>query len=395
MHPTIQRTDARGRWARAPHTRQLKDRQPRNRALLGTTLMVAWLLLSGCGQTGAPVPPSLALPEPVTDLAAARVDNRVTLRWTMPRRTTDKLLLKGPQPVHICRKIGDGPCLEVANVSLPPEKPASYNDILPADLSTGPARLLTYFIQVRSRHGRSAGESNPAFTAAGAAPPPFTGFRGEIQADGVLLQWQPAPLTGDDPKVRIQRTLLSTPNPAKPDARSNSPLGPNSSNTPVKEQTLVVRMTGDKDAGNALDSDAAFDQRYSYRVSRTATVALAGKSVEVEGPASPEIAVDTRDVFPPRPPSDLAAVSVPEEGAIDLSWSPNTEPDLAGYAAYRSENGAPSQRISGAKPLDTPAFRDQTAQAGHEYAYTVTALDRDGNESAHSTEAKEALPPKP
>src|SRR5277367_4177762 len=75
------------------------------------------LLLSACGQTGTPLAPSLQLPTPVSDLTATRVGDRVTLTWTMPRRTTDKLPLKRLQPVQICRRTDDQPCLTVGTVS--------------------------------------------------------------------------------------------------------------------------------------------------------------------------------------------------------------------------------------------------------------------------------------
>ena len=130
------------------------------------------LLLAGCGQTGTPLAPSLQLPTPVTDLTVSRVADRVTLTWTMPRRTTDKLPLKGLQPVQICRRTGDGACLTVGTVSFEPGKPASYDDKLPADLTGGSPQLLAYSIDVLSLHGRSAGASNIAYTAAGSAPPP-------------------------------------------------------------------------------------------------------------------------------------------------------------------------------------------------------------------------------
>jgi len=355
------------------------------------------LMILGCGQTGAPSAPSLQLPSPIVDLSASRIANHVHLQWTMPRRTTDKLPLKGPQAVHICRRTGDGPCAGVADVSFAPDKPATYDDPLPSDLTEGAVRELIYSIEVRNRRGRSAGGSNLAYTAAGAAPPAFTGASATVATDGVLLRWQPASpsasMTGDEHKVSIHRALLSPPKTAKSPAKDNSPFG---NATPlVQNQDLIVRLPAGADTGQALDQDAAYDARYSYRISRIDTVMLAGKSIDMEGPISAEMIVDTKDLFPPRVPTDLAAVSAPEEGAIDLSWSPNTEPDLAGYAVYRSEKGAAAQRISGTAPIDTPSFRDRTAQPGHEYAYSVAAIDRDGNESARSTEATEGLPPKP
>ena len=150
------------------------------------------------------------------------------------------------------------------------------------------------------------------------------------------------------------------------------------------------------DPGKALDPDAAFDERYSYRISRVTTVSIGGKSIDIAGPSSAEILVNTKDIFPPSAPTGLAAVAAPDEGAIDLSWAPNTETDLAGYAVYRSELGGEPVRISPpGKPIDSPAFRDATARPGHEYTYTVTAIDRDGNESVRSAEVKETLPPKP
>ena len=70
--------------------------------------------------------------------------------------------------------------------------------------------------------------------------------------------------------------------------------------------------------------------------------------------------------------------------------------DLAGYAVYRSDGASAVVRLTPSdKPVDTPAFHDATAQAGHTYGYSVTAIDRDGNESPRSTEVKESLPAKP
>ena len=384
----------------------LHERGPRFSHLAKTAMAVlscafasvtlALLLINGCGQTGTPQAPSLKLPDPVTDLAASRVADHVALQWTMPRRTTDKMPLKGLQPVQICRRIDEAACLVVGTVSFEFGKPASYDDKLPPDLTAGSPQLLTYSVDVLSLHGRSAGASNIAYAAAGSTPPAFIHASGMISANGVILEWQPASLLGTaEHKVKIERTLLSVLVPAKSEGKPSDPMRRTAAQL-AKEQTLAVRLPPGADPGKALDPDAAFDQRYSYRISRVATVRVGGKSIDIAGPASAEILVDTKDVFPPAAPTGLAVIDTPGEGAIDLSWAPNTESDLAGYAVYRSEGSVGAVRISPTgKPVDSPAFRDTTAQPGHEYVYSVTAVDHDGNESAPSAGVKESLPAKP
>ena len=84
-------------------------RNPRPRLRPATHLLplfaafVSALFLAGCGMPGAPLPPSLNLPVPVTDLSAVRTGSQVALAWTMPTKTTDKVLLKGNIAVQVCR----------------------------------------------------------------------------------------------------------------------------------------------------------------------------------------------------------------------------------------------------------------------------------------------------
>jgi hypothetical protein len=70
--------------------------------------LAAGLAVSGCGTPGTPQPPSLNLPELVSDLSASRAGNQVTLTWTTPKRSTDKLLLKGNGTARVCRREGSG-----------------------------------------------------------------------------------------------------------------------------------------------------------------------------------------------------------------------------------------------------------------------------------------------
>jgi hypothetical protein len=104
--------------------------------------------------------------------------------------------------------------------------------------------------------------------------------------------------------------------------------------------------------------------------------------------------------------------------AIDLSWSPNTEPDIAGYSVYRRDltagettatrlNGrgefapsvdvdvlpeTPTSLMQRKTHVNASVFHDANVTPGHRYAYSVSAVDRTGNESARSPEVEETAP---
>jgi hypothetical protein len=348
----------------------------------------ALLFLAACGTPGPPQPPSLYLPQPPTDLTAARIGNDVHLHWTMPKRTTDRILLKGDQDAHVCRSIAKGPCESAGDAKYAPTAAADFTDHLPAALTSGAPQLITYTIELRGRRGRTAGPSNKAYIASGMAPAKPESFNAEIRADGVVLSWQPA--QDGSTRVRIQRTLIPKAGaPAKPTSDSVR----QGAEEPAV-QTLEVPYAAGHDPARAFDKDAAFDQVYRYTVQHVATLTLEGHELEIASDPSDAFTLNTRDVFPPAVPAGLIAVASPEEHAIDLSWSPNTEQDLAGYVVYRREAGSSAApvRISPAQPLATPAFRDAKANAGTCYAYSVSAVDKDGNESARSGETEEGLP---
>ena len=323
----------------------------------------------------APQPPSLKLPEPVTDLTAQRTGNQVTLHWTMPKRTTDKVLLVGDQKVRVCRRLETEPCTDVGNLLFAPQKPADFSDHLPAALTTGPSHPLTYTVELQNHAGHTAGPSNAALTSAGSAPPQITDLQVQVQPSGVVLSWTPSD-PGPDQIIRINRKLVQLSGAPK----TTVPL----------EQTLEY---SGPDQGHILDRDAALDHAYTYTVQRIAKLTLESKSIEVQSLPSAAVSINARNVFPPAVPVGLQAVADPEGRAIDLSWQPNTESDLAGYNVYRREAGstaAPDRISPSARPA--PSFRDTKAQSGHTYEYSVSAVDHDGNESAHSPEVEESLP---
>ncbi len=76
---------------------------------------------------------------------------------------------------------------------------------------------------------------------------------------------------------------------------------------------------------------------------------------------------------------------------IDITWTGNTEPDLAGYNVYRHTGKEQAVKIN-SELVKTPRFADLRVQPGMKYFYSVTAVDLRGNESGKSEETSETVP---
>jgi len=355
------------------------------RHALAASVAAISMMIAACGTPGAPQPPSLNLPDQVADLAAVRAGARVSLTWTVPKRNTDRLPLKSDVEVRLCRREGDGACQPVGGtLMLSPGKGGRFEDALPAQLTSGVPRPLRYFVELKNRKGRSAGLSNEALVLAGESPAPVEGLRAEVRKDGVILSWNPQ---GGFDAVRLQRKLLTPPAPQPQQQLFASPPEAPEVNLLVDSNPQVAR---------AIDRDIRFGQSYEYRAQHVSRVAYEGKTLELGGAFSPTLRVDAADVFPPAVPTGLAAIATAAgdgiETAIDLSWQPVTDPDLAGYIVYRREADAGWQRISPPRPLAGPAFHDNHVEPGHAYRYAVSAISHTGHESARSAEAEEAVP---
>jgi len=359
------------------------------------------MIFAGCGMPGAPQPPSLHLPVPVSNLTAVRAGDQVALAWKLPVRTTDKVTLKGPIATRVCRnETSSGQCNVVTTLQLAPGSDAAFADALPPALASGSPRPLTYFVELVNSKGRSAGLSNGAEVLAGRAPAPVDNLTAELRKDGVLLRWAPAPLDSPPAVIRLVRVLLNPP------AQKSSPGSLAQPPEPVQRDLLVNSSA----AGQALDSDIRFGESYEYRAQRVARITENGHAFELTSPLSAPVRVDAADIFPPSVPQGLAAVATAGENgnppAIDLSWQPDSDPNLAGYIVYRQEGGAPAggsssvgsengsawQRLSPAQPVIGPGFHDSNVQTGHSYMYAVSAIGKNGRESERSIPARETVP---
>lgn len=141
------------------------------------------------------------------------------------------------------------------------------------------------------------------------------------------------------------------------------------------------------------DSRIEWEKSYDYWVTPVTLWRAGPQQGEVEGEDSPHATIVAHDTFPPEAPAGLQAVfsGVVDKPAIDLTWMPNSEEDLAGYNVYRRTAEGPVTKVN-TQLLKTPAFQDNTVVLGQTYVYSVTAVDLRGNESAQSQQASETVP---
>ena len=434
MHIWEDRVGCGGRWRRlTPRT--------------GAIAAAAVLLLAGCASPGPPLPPSLKLPEVVTDLTARRVGDQVMLHWTTPTRTTDKLLIRGTVTAEICRAAGAGGAQAQAATARRPGRTAASEcavvlreivtpgasdamDPLPEALTSGPARLLEYRVQLKNAAGRTAGPSPAAVAAAGAAPERVEELHATAAKQGVVLEWRPEAVSGET--VELDRTTVSVSGAAAAASQRMDAL-PGAGKEPAESRFRAGEAAGAMDAGGTVDRTAAIGATYRYTGQRVRSVAVGGQTLELRSAPSAAATVEVRDVFPPEAPAGLVAApgfvypsdqrspgtpGLTSEGdtqkpAIDLSWDPNPEPRVAGYRVYRRDADHPSEQrpLAGGPGLPpqqakdrlpgTPgiaelvreaSYRDATVVAGRSYAYRVTAVSDAGNESGPSAEVTETAP---
>jgi hypothetical protein len=117
--------------------------------------------------------------------------------------------------------------------------------------------------------------------------------------------------------------------------------------------------------------------------------AVASTQPLVESSPSNEACADVRDIAPPAAPAGLAVL--PREGGLEILWSPSAEADLAGYRVYRTAPGGGPERIAEVG-AGRAAWLDEGAERGVAYRYTVTAVDKAGNESGPTEPVEAGLP---
>lgn len=100
------------------------------------------------------------------------------------------------------------------------------------------------------------------------------------------------------------------------------------------------------------------------------------------------------DDEPPAPPKALTIAQV-RDRAVQFTWQPSSEPDFWHYNVYAAPEPIAEPRQGGLLASPTyPELIDWGLRAGVTYHYTVTAVDRRGNESGAATGVRAAIPPR-
>jgi hypothetical protein len=345
-----------------------------------------FLISVGCGTPGAPQPPSLNLAKPVSDLKAVRTGNQVNLTWTVPTHTTDNATFRHRGETKICRSVDQprvDPCAPIATLPAQAnQKTGSFTADLP-NASAGPVDYATFAVEVDNDRGRSAGLSNEVQIPTAAVSTLNGAPNVRLTPDAVLVT---ANLVPQNTTVEQVLELRRKDKDAKQEST-------------VAQRPLELTIAGEATNVELRDETFAWEKTYEYQVVLVATAKVPkGDAVSFDAATSAPLELVTHDVFPPGIPAGVQAVfSGQFEGqqpSIDLTWSPDTDRDLAGYFVFRRKANEPESAAVklNAQPITAPAYRDIAIEPGNTYVYSVSAIDERGNESKRSEEASEQVP---
>src|SRR5947209_8852548 len=319
------------------------------------------VVLAGCGTPGAPLPPSLDLPQPVTDLNVTRTGDSVSASFTTPDENTDRLAIKQLGAI-VLEQCDDSRGASCSRLNAWPAKSVKPGDRV---TWTGPLPVRPYLcVVVNNDRGRSTPPGNAHWIPLPPAALPARILEAKVTRDAIVLTLQPS----SSGFLRISR------------------IGEGDrAQTPLPEQPA--------NSTQITDNNFEWQRKYIYSVETiNRATAPDGTVVDFASAAPVSVTVVANDVFPPATPTGLSAVftgTEPGKLSIDLSWNPITERDVAGYNIYR--DGSKINR----EPVKAPYYRDLALKPNTQYRYEVTAVDLRGNESTRSTPATEQVPQQP
>jgi hypothetical protein len=313
-------------------------------------LFLAAFIVTSCGYVGNPMPPTLDMPQRVTDLRVAEYGDRILIEFTVPPLTTEGLPLKSIRALDLRIGVPPAPWSDGAW-----EASAKQIDC-PA---TGPGPLTCY--------------ANAADTATW------------IGKDVVIRARATGPKGKTSEWSNVKNLPVQPPLAPPADLKvENTPAGFTVTWKSPAEKFRIFRATGDgppvphgEPAEPSLeDPDVEFGSSYKYYVQ-----AVAGDYQQSEMSVSQPLL--RADNFTPTVPTGLIAEQ--SANGIQLSWDRNTDLRFQGYNVYRSVDGGAPEKV--ASLITAPVYTDRQITSGKRYEYRITAVGVNGRESERSAPA--------
>jgi hypothetical protein len=372
---------------------------PRSMALSVAVILLG-LIATGCAAPGEPYERKPPTPVAITDLTAVQSGNDVQLTFTLPQEAVDHRPLTELPAIEIYRDFYKPPAPEEPAPRAPARPtllvtiPAAMEDhyavqghihfadtLHAQDFANHPDSLAVYTVRTQVSEKKPSANSNVASLRIFAPFDAITDLKTEVTHAAIVLTWTPPATSaaGAAPRIGVYHIYRGTADRSAPASGATTLKSP------------LVKIA-DAPGPPFQDTQFEFNASYVYSVRSVAQYPDAA----LESGDSNLSVVAPRDTFPPAMPQDLIVVLVPAQpgapGHLELSWAISPETDITGYNVYRSEQAdAPGSRVN-ADQLLTPAFRDMNVQPGHRYFYSVTAVDRAGNESPASAAVPGGVP---
>ncbi len=353
------------------------------------SIFVCFLML-GCGAPGEPVPPTPPVPVAIKDLAAHQIGDGVQLAFTLPTNSVTGDRLPEPPAVEILRGVNrpdgapDAKWFRVVGTipgalvtDFVTQKRVEYIDVIsPRDPETGAGATLVYRVRTRASRKRASADSNTVFVQVAPVPQKIPAVESRVTESAIELNWAAPTTTSSGVPLTVPlsyHVYRAEVDPAALKADEETHSLAEFKSPPVLLATVITP--------SYQDTAFEFGKSYLYFVRSVITT----NEIALESSDSQHVVITPRDTFPPATPQGLVAAllsgSAPGTFVVELSWSINLETDLAGYRVYRSEQEGTRGQLVNPDLLPTPAVRDTSVEPGHRYWYTVTAVDRAGNES--------------
>ncbi len=370
--------------------------------LIVALAIILILSAAGCGAPGEPVPPSPPIPTPITDLTAQQRGDAVLLNFTVPGKSVAGDKLKDVPTIEVLRgSLGtdgsaDAKSFRVVE-TVPGAMIGSYtvkgkvnflSPIAADEVRRLSGQTVLYCVRARVSDRKTSANSNNVNLKLYAVAGPIDTLSAHLTEPGIDLSWTAPEHTSSGESIAAIAEYHVY----------RGELDPASTEAATKDLSRAVWKAPLTDIATTKTTDYR-DNGFEYGKTLAYVIrsVLGGASGAVESGDSLPAILTPKDTFPPAAPQGIVAAVLPGATAgkyvADLSWAISAETDLGGYHIYRSEQQGERGLLMNAEVLPTPAYRDESVETGKHYWYTVTAVDRAGNESLPSEQTSVEITP--